>query len=357
VRARLILATVVLAALTPGSAQAAAVPSPYALVHGCYQLRSQSLGRTVAGESGPFRMQATALGKYLLYGKKRDFLTAADDGSVGPAPEPSEAGDWRVQRRGRAFTLTLPSGKVLSARANGALTTDSTARAFTFTRANGCPIYPDADADVKGGLSRVASPWGETRGLLESHLHWMALEMFGGKAHCGRPWHPYGISYAMVDCPDHEPGGAGLYLENVLSGNNPAATHDTTGWPTFRDWPSPTSLTHEGTYYRWVERAWRGGLRMMVNLFVDNAQLCQVWPTKVHDCNEMNTVRLEIKRLRELQDYVDAQYGGPGKGWLRIVYDPFQARRVINQGKLAVVMGIASSTARSTTTPRSATSP
>jgi microsomal dipeptidase-like Zn-dependent dipeptidase len=339
-RARLIVLAIASLALVPASAQASLVKSPYALVHGCYQLRSQPLGRTVGDQSGPYRMQATALGRYLLYGKKGDFLTAAHDGTVSPAPDPSEAGDWRVDRRGRAFTLTLPSGSVLSVRHDGALATDSPARAFTFIRASGCATYPESDTDVSGGPSRGASPWGETRGLLESHLHWMAFEMFGGKAHCGRPWSPYGVAYAMVDCPDHKPGGAGLYLENVLSGRNPAATHDTVGWPTFRDWPNATSLTHEGSYYKWVERAWRGGLRLMVNLFVDNAQLCQVWPTKVHDCNEMNTVRLEIKQLRDLQDYVDAQYGGPGKGWLRIVYDPFQARRVINQGKLAVVMGI-----------------
>ena len=47
--------------------------------------------------------------------------------------------------------------------------------------------------------------------------------------------------------------------------------------------------------------------------------------------------------MRKMERYIDAQYGGPGKGWYRIVTDPFQARRVINQGKLAVVMGIETS--------------
>ena len=54
----------------------------------------------------------------------------------------------------------------------------------------------------------------------------------------------------------------------------------------------------------------------------------------------MDGVRLQARRLRELQDYIDAQHGGPGKGWFRIVTDPFEARRQINAGKLAVVMGI-----------------
>ena len=37
--------------------------------------------------------------------------------------------------------------------------------------------------------------------------------------------------------------------------------------------------------------------------------------------------------MHELQDYIDAQNGGPGKGWFRIVTDPFQARQVINAGQ------------------------
>jgi hypothetical protein len=41
-----------------------------------------------------------------------------------------------------------------------------------------------------------------------------------------------------------------------------------------------------------------------------------------------------------LQSYIDAQFGGPGKGFLRIVKSPAQARRVINAGKLAMVLGV-----------------
>ena len=41
----------------------------------------------------------------------------------------------------------------------------------------------------------------------------------------------------------------------------------------------------------------------------------------------MEGAKLQRKRLYELQDYIDAQYGGPGKGFLRIVTDPFQAGR------------------------------
>jgi membrane dipeptidase (peptidase family M19) len=48
-------------------------------------------------------------------------------------------------------------------------------------------------------------------------------------------------------------------------------------------------------------------------------------------------------RLRALQDYVDAQSCGRGRGWFRLVFSPGQARRVIARGKLAVLVGIESS--------------
>ena len=116
----------------------------------------------------------------------------------------------------------------------------------------------------------------------------------------------------------------------------------TTRWagPHSRTGPHYNSLTHEGSYYKWLERAWRGGLRSYVNLFVENVQLCELYPLKRNSCNEMDAVRLQARQIRALEDYIDAQSGGPGKGWFRIVTDPFQARRVINQGKLAVILGI-----------------
>src|SRR3954465_675967 len=54
----------------------------------------------------------------------------------------------------------------------------------------------------------------------------------------------------------------------------------------------------------------------------------------------MDTVRRGFTAIRELQDYVDAQAGGPGKGFFQIVTDPYQAREVINQGRMAVVLEI-----------------
>lgn len=339
--------------------------SRFSLVHGCYALRSLATGQYVvkapdgsyaatagsAAAGEPFRMQATELGRYLLYGRARDFLSAPQgvlgDRAVRSEARPSEAADWRIEGPDRdAFLMTLPAaGKVLSASgAGGALVLADRGPAgdaalFSFEAAQGCPDFPEVEVNATGTPTQGPTPFGETRGLIDAHMHMMAFQFLGGRAHCGRPWHRYGVEVALVDCPDHGPNGAGAVLENALAdGSRP--THDPGGWPTFTGWPDDHSLTHEGSYYKWLERAWRGGLRTYVNLLVENRVLCEAYPLKQNSCDEMDSVRLQARNIRELEDYIDAQSGGPGKGWFRIVEDPFQARRVINEGKLAVVLGV-----------------
>jgi microsomal dipeptidase-like Zn-dependent dipeptidase len=328
----------------------------YSLANGCYALQSQSTGKLVVkdalggyaataatpGEAEAFRMQATALGHYLLFGRASDFMAASLLGDVQVQPNPSDSANWQVDDAGPGtFRISLPSaGKALAVGPAGKLVLSSSGGdQFSFQPAEGCATFPESDVNAVGGPSTGQHPFDEVRGLLDGHMHMMAFEFLGGRAHCGRPWSPFGAPNALVDCPDHYPNGAGAVLENALYGD-PAHTHDPVGWPTFKDWPHPKSLTHENSYWKWLERSWRGGLRVYVNLFVENGVLCELYPLKQNSCNEMDSIRKQAKDIRELQDYIDAQYGGPGKGWFRIVTDPFEARRVINQGKLAVVLGI-----------------
>ncbi len=345
-------------------AQTAGPNARYALANGCYALRSQALGRLVtktgdgytASATEPagaeaFRMQATRLGSYLFYSPARQFMAGAsgplDNQGVRSDDTASPAADWRVEDAGDAFRIVLPSAsKVLAPGPDGQLVladpaTAGEAARFTFVQASGCPGFPEVETGATGTPGTGPTPYGETRGYIDAHMHMMAFEFLGGKAHCARPWHPYGVEYALVDCPDHGPNGASGALETALNGGT--ATHDVVGWPTFKDWPNPQSLTHEQSYYKWLERSWMGGQRLFVNLLVENRVLCEAYPLKQNSCDEMDSIRLQARRIRELEDYIDAQNGGPGRGWFRIVTDPFQARRVINEGKMAIVLGIETS--------------
>jgi len=201
---------------------------------------------------------------------------------------------------------------------------------------------PEISLDAGGTPWHGASPFAEVQGTIDGHNHVTAYEFLGGDAHCGEPWNPAGPAVALVDCPDHYPDGTAAVLENALFGD-PLRKHDPVGWPTFKGWPAPASQTHEQTYYRWIERAYLGGVRIMVNDLVENVALCQIYPLKHNSCDDMDSIRLQYRRIHELQDFIDAKSGGPGMGWFRIVRDPFEARRVVNEGKLAVVLGIETS--------------
>jgi len=164
------------------------------------------------------------------------------------------------------------------------------------------------------------------------------FEYLGGNFHCGRPWSPYGIPYALPDCSSIEgPAGATAPMQNFLNFGNPVSPHDTRGYPQLTAW-GHSNLTYEGNYYRWVQRVWMAGERLMVMPVNENRALCLLQANRRTSCDEMDTARLELDDIHKLQDYVDAQAGGPGKGFFQIVTDPFQARRVINEGKLAVVL-------------------
>ena len=308
-----------------------AVPeNRYAMAGGCYALAGQSV-----------RFQATDLGRYLLYSTDRKLLTAGILGhSVHWDVAPSPRGDWIVQKTLAGFTFRLDDGRRLTKSAGG-FVTGPTGSAFALRTTTGCPEYPEVDTNITGGAHAGVTPFQEVRGYVDPHVHGMAFEFLGGDAHCGKPWHKYGAPSALVDCFDHTiTGGNGALMEAFLSGES---THDPVGWPTFKDWPAPGSLTHEGVYYKWLERSWRGGQRIMTNLFVENNKLCELYPIKHNSCDDMKSIRLQAKDAYKMQDYIDAQYGGPGKGWYRIVTTPWQAREVINQGKMAIVLGIETS--------------
>ena len=331
----------------------------YSLAGGCFALRSEQTGDFVvkagggyaataatAGAAEPFRMQATDLGSYLFYGEAEDFLARnALLNSVEAAAQPSDDSDWTVTEDGGAFRvvnefanrdLAVGTGDALTTVAQGS---GGAAGLFSFEETTGCADYPEIEVNVTGPMPPTNPPNSQVTGFVETHMHQMAFEFLGTKAHCGRPWHRFGAPFALVDCPDHEPNGCTAVLETALSGSH---CHNTDGWPTFTGWPHHSHYTHEQSYYKWLERSWRSGLRVFVNLLVENRVLCELYPLTPpdHNCDEMVTVRREAQRMRELERYIDAQNGGPGRGWYRIVESPAEAREVINDGKLAVVMGM-----------------
>jgi hypothetical protein len=353
-----LLLPAVLALTLTAAGLAACQPPPtsvdiYSFAGGCHVLKDETTGRFVGRDTlgwvanvpqsraTKFTTQATALGRYLLYGTGGQQPAAGPADLVTTTTTPGPTADWTVAARERRISFrNVSNGRGLTVNSAGRLATGAGAEArWSFVAATGCTAFPEAQVNASGTPFRGSSPTSTVRGFVDAHGHLAAFQFLGGLFHCGRPWSPYGVTVALRDCTDHQPNGAGAVAENFFTSGSPVGTHSTQGWPAFDGWPRPESLTHEGTYWKWLERAWRGGQRIIVNLLVQNRALCEIYPLKNSACNDMESVRIQAQQTIALQDYIDAQYRGPGKGFFRVVRSPAEARRVINDGKLAVVLG------------------
>ena len=182
-------------------------------------------------------------------------------------------------------------------------------------------------------------------GFADFHNHQFAELGFGGMAFWGGAFGD--ISQELPWCTAvHGPGGTGDLLGNTLraiaygTGVGSILGHSVGGYPQFDGWPRWDSITHQAVFEDWLSRAVEGGLRLMVMLAVNNEFLCGLankLPNR--SCNDMEAVDLQLQAAKDMEAYIDGKNGGPGRGWYRIVRTPAEAEAVIDQGKLAVVLG------------------
>lgn len=232
----------------------------YSIVNRCFLVHSAS-AQAPLSYAGPFRMQASSLGQYLLYGPGHDFLGVRHGRAPAMFPAPSSGTVWRVDGdSGRGFTITDTAAGT------------SVPVTLAPVPTSACDNYPEGQLDATGPTFSGSAPEGTVSGTVDAHTHVTAFELLGGDFHCGRSWHPFGIPSALPDCAGVQQGVNGQ-VESFLDYGTPGHAHDTRGWPTFRAWPSPTDLAEEGDYYTGIKRAWMAGLRVMVTHLVDNEAL------------------------------------------------------------------------------------
>jgi microsomal dipeptidase-like Zn-dependent dipeptidase len=328
-----------------------------------------------------FRMQPSDLGTYLFYDVDARYLTATADADAEGAPYPRPAtldsdvslvddtfrspAEWTLEVSAHdpaRFQLRhFATEQYLGV--DGLRATADEAAIITLYAAQGCAAYPEMTLDAEGVVA-ADKTWedGALFGIVESHAHLFTNFAFGGGGiFHGAPFHRLGVEHALSSCKrfhglDGRRDVVGYAIEGdkstddliatLATGRTPEFNHNTDGYPEFTDWPNSwNSLTHQAMYYRWLERAWMGGLRLFVQHATGNSVLCELvygsgWQPVRYACNDMVSVDRQIKEAYNMERYIDALSGGPGKGWFRIVTTPAQAREVIREGKLAVLLGI-----------------
>ena len=168
-------------------APAAAAVDIYAFANGCYALRDANTDRFVvrdalgyaataptATAATPFRLQATALGSYLLYGPDERMPRAGALDPVSPTATPGPAADWRVADGGDTVRLTnVSTGRNLGVGALGRLVqVASTAPRWSFTPAQGCATFPEVEVNVTGQPFKGPNSKARVRGFVDDpHPH------------------------------------------------------------------------------------------------------------------------------------------------------------------------------------------
>ena len=349
----------------------------------CVALRLEASGRYVTAASGGyrasaadaaqaegFRLQASALGRYLIDGLDGSLLSAsgmavapvalasAGDGAEWTlrgatdtvlypnAPEVDAPADVTALAAYRAFVdpesrherwhWRAAGGQGLAADSSGVLVLAATPSVFLLEAlpTERCAVFAEAQDNVVGETFKGTRPDGTVTGWADTHLHATSTSFLGG-AKPGFPFHRFGVTHALASCEvEHGPTGQRDVVGSLFTSDFDG--HATDGWPTFTDWPSRTATTHEATYYKWIERAWKSGLRLIVNFAVDNGTLCEIERnaagTPARNCNEMVNALQQLGTAHAMQDYIDAQYGGRGAGWC---LEPARLHAALQPGQYA----------------------
>jgi microsomal dipeptidase-like Zn-dependent dipeptidase len=175
-------------------------------------------------------------------------------------------------------------------------------------------------------------------GFADLHTHPMSHLAFGGVAFWGESDGP--IETALPWCiPAHGVDGLGIAGKdgNILmaffeqTGYGLDIGHHVGGYPQFDGWPRFTSIVHQQMHIDWIRRAYDGGLRLMVAHVLNNEMLANQY--NGHEpYDDRSAVEAQIAAMKEqVARHLD---------WMEIAYTPADARRIIQQNKLAIVLGI-----------------
>ncbi len=355
------------------------------LAQGCYAIKSAKTGNYITGfktadvindglsykfskdTPAKFFFKPTGLdGKFMLRDVDGRFFGTHLPLQISAGKTPGEFVEWQIEKQtnkqvnkqGDKFKLkAVKLNRYLKHRTfDNSLILYTTApfaeREFQLVRQDGCTPFPEVTTNVEGSREQLKGDVNQpVRGFIDPHTHISSYQFMGGRMMAGKPFSPWGVEDALKDSKDlHGENGSLDMIGNLYTFGNLENRYDTRGWPDFPWWPNAKQMSHMGYYYKWIERAHMSGLKMMVTNLVENEVLCNLQKSinpsgwvSANACETMNSLYKQIDSLYALQDYIDAQEGGKGKGFFRIVTTPAEARRVIANGQLAVVIGIEAS--------------
>lgn len=215
------------------------------------------------------------------------------------------------------------------------------------------------------------------RGVADLHLHMFAEHAFGGGWFHGSAVGPGDVALAPCDGGDAKDHAwlqeelapilgtcPGVTLEElalqvplvgtIVLGGGPLVTEfisvvpgsdgDTgahpdrkSGWPELSSWPRWDAIAHQQAWEGQLKQAYDGGLRIEVVSAVTFSWLCEALPDENvvrPACNEMDDVRVQLQAANAFAAAND---------WVEIALTAADARRIVEEDKLAIILSIEAS--------------
>ena len=260
-------------------------------------------------------------------------------------------------------------------------------RAFTLLAALcavGCgessdALEPSPETGGKADDVDDGDEYAALEGVADLHLHMFAEEAFGGGWLHGT--HDGSGEHALGPCDGGEPGdharlqadlkplllgsscdpatigelamsvplvgglfqGGGAFLGEEIGkvpgsdGDTGLHTDRTGGFPDFRGFPRWDTIAHQQAWEGHLEQAWKAGLRLEVISAVSFNWLCEALPDENVErpqCDEMDDVFVQLEQAHAFAERTE---------WAEIALSAGDARRIIGEGKLALVLSVEAS--------------
>lgn len=202
---------------------------------------------------------------------------------------------------------------------------------FISINLDGKSLNPLDKFEYKVSMDAEPVKWefGPVKGWVDLHVH-QAAEL----AHAGTMYHGSHVGpmeTALKACTWQQHGAP----FNV--GKWDQYRHGS-GYPTFADWPHHLDIGHQQVHGNWLENAHKAGLKLMLVSAVNNEPGCKIFsvlhPRPGASCLDMPNLNAQIDAFIKFDESHD---------WYEIAVDPWHARKIINDGKLAVVISLESS--------------
>lgn len=202
------------------------------------------------------------------------------------------------------------------------------------------------DADPAAGtvqVSRAGRTWTfdadkPVWGFADTHSHPAQHLGFGGKLIAGDSALPLDQTYADRVCEEshggiiHSMGGKSYHHLAITVADD----HFEKGAPDYIGFPRFNVKLHAKHHREWFRRAWQGGQRLVAALAVNNQYLA----TRALGVGIRPGTRVDDHTQMRVQADFMKQLVASGSDFMEVAYSPADARRIIHQGKLAVVLGI-----------------